>query len=185
MQERGRVVGVDRSLGFIANFAFAVVVVGSSGLAHGQVCGDPTGDGNFTAADALDVLRTALGLSSCDPCLCDADSSGAIVAADALLVLQSALGGSDDLACPPCVTTTTTTEPPKVACGDPRADAPACDGYCGVNGQMCVESPPGSGACQCIFGATCGGAAGPPICSCGCDALWVCKDIGGICRCVF
>jgi hypothetical protein len=160
-------------------------VVATALSAAGQECGDPTDDEKTTAADALYALRAATALEECDPCVCDADDSGEVVTSDALLLLSLATGADVDLECPSCVTTTTTLEPFRVPCGDPREDAPACDGYCGVQGQMCVEYPPGSGDCQCIFGSTCGSAEGPPVCAGACDPLWVCRDVGGTCRCVF
>lgn len=155
-------------------------------------CADPTGDSQVLATDALVVLRAAVALEPCDLCVCDVDGSGAVMAVDALTVLVSATGGDVTLNCPPCSTTTTTTTtststttvPSSVMCGDPGAIAPACDGYCGVNGQGCRESPAGSGQCQCIFGLSCGSAGGPPNCNGSCPALKTCRDQGGLCRCV-
>jgi len=130
---------------------------------------------------------TALGLDSCEDCFCDVDSSGVIVTTDALTALKFAVGDPVDLDCPSCPTTTTTTTVPLIlGCGDPRAGAPACDAYCDVDGQMCVESPAGSGNCQCIFTPIpCGGAAGPPVCSGSCPKTRVCRQIANTCECAF
>jgi hypothetical protein len=48
------------------------------------------------------VLRAAVGLLSCDLCVCDANGSGDLRTVDALLVLRAALGLPVTLACPPC-----------------------------------------------------------------------------------
>jgi hypothetical protein len=173
--------------GLVARVVLALLLVGvtAAAAAPKPICGDANGDRTRTAADALEILRVALDLSECEPCLCDVDGSGNVVTADALSVLALAVGGNIDLDCPSCVTTTTSTVPEKLPCGDPRAGAPACDGYCGVNNQMCVESPPGSGNCQCIFGPACGVAAGAPVCAGACPALWICEAQGNTCHCVF
>jgi hypothetical protein len=58
-------------------------------------CGDPNGDGNASASDALFVLGAAVGLQTCDACVCnvDASSGGApISSGDALRVLRAAVG---------------------------------------------------------------------------------------------
>jgi hypothetical protein len=65
-------------------------------------CGDPNGaPGAITSFDALAVLRTAVGLDPCKPCICDTDQSGGVFANDALLVLRKAVGLSIILDCPP------------------------------------------------------------------------------------
>jgi hypothetical protein len=167
----------------------ALFLLGAGTAAAGgkQKCGDATGDGKITAPDGLGILRTALGLDSCEDCFCDVDSSGVIVTTDALTALKFSVGDAVDLDCPSCPTTTTTTTVPLIlGCGDPRAGAPACDGYCNVDGQMCVESPAGSGNCQCIFTPIpCGGAAGPPVCSGSCPKTRVCRQIATTCECAF
>jgi exonuclease III len=55
-----------------------------------------------TASDALFILGAAVGIQTCDVCVCDADGSGGVVATDALLTLQSAVGLPVTLQCPPC-----------------------------------------------------------------------------------
>lgn len=67
-----------------------------------SVCGDKNGDEAVTATDALGVLRTAVGLDSCELCVCDVDGSGAVAASDALAVLRVAVGQPVPLDCPAC-----------------------------------------------------------------------------------
>jgi hypothetical protein len=63
-------------------------------------CGDPTGDGEVTATDALFTLNAAVGLVSCDLAYCDVNDSGAVSAPDALAILNFAIGLAVELACP-------------------------------------------------------------------------------------
>ncbi|MFP6626092.1 MAG: dockerin type I domain-containing protein, partial [Deltaproteobacteria bacterium] len=56
------------------------------------LCGDVDGNGQVTAGDALDVLKAAVGLSSCEGRACDANGDGKLTPADALAVLKTALG---------------------------------------------------------------------------------------------
>ncbi len=68
-------------------------------------CGDADDSGSVTATDALFILRTSVGASSCDDCVCDVDSSGGgtpTTATDALRVLQKGVGLPGELVCPPC-----------------------------------------------------------------------------------
>ena len=68
-------------------------------------CGDPDGDGASLATDALFVLSAAVGVRSCDACLCNVDSSvtPAVSGADALRILRYAVGvGAIPLLCPAC-----------------------------------------------------------------------------------
>jgi hypothetical protein len=67
-----------------------------------RMCGQPVtaAIGPPTAADALAVLKSAVGTFECLPCLCDVDSSAAITVADALLVLKRAVGAAAALECP-------------------------------------------------------------------------------------
>jgi len=66
----------------------------------GGLCGDVSGDGKITAADALAVLRTAVGLGVCAEQVCDFNGSGTITASDALAVLQVAVGLPSTPKCP-------------------------------------------------------------------------------------
>lgn len=69
-------------------------------------CGDPDGDGESRASDALFVLAAAVGTHDCDACVCDVDASGGgtpVSGVDALRVLSAAIGiESVPLECPPC-----------------------------------------------------------------------------------
>jgi len=56
----------------------------------------------LSASDALHVLNSAVGVSSCDLCVCDVNGSGAITAGDALAVLIAAVGTPVALVCPFC-----------------------------------------------------------------------------------
>jgi len=63
--------------------------------AHAVVCGDANDDSRVTAADALVVLKTAVGAADCtqlDTCICNVDSTGNITATDALMALKNAVG---------------------------------------------------------------------------------------------
>lgn len=55
------------------------------------------------AADALGILRSAVGSIPCELCVCDVDNSGAIRAADALRVLRVAVGQTLTVSCPACL----------------------------------------------------------------------------------
>lgn len=69
----------------------------------GPQCGDPLSPhGRIGASDALYALSAAVGLSACEACICDVDSSTSVVATDALLVLERAVGLPVELACPVC-----------------------------------------------------------------------------------
>jgi cysteine-rich repeat protein len=75
-------------------------------------CGDPTEDGEITAADALATLQAAVGLTVCDVSRCDTNGDGQVTALDALRLLQYAVGLDVVLNCevvPPTSTSTTTT----------------------------------------------------------------------------
>jgi len=67
------------------------------------VCGDPAeARGSITASDALFMLQAAVGLTTCELCVCDVDGSGAVTATDALFTLNAAVGQPTSLACPAC-----------------------------------------------------------------------------------
>jgi len=65
-------------------------------------CGDPTADYRFTVSDALYILRSGVGLESCDVCVCDTDGSGKVSATDALVALKIAVGQPLTLSCGLC-----------------------------------------------------------------------------------
>jgi hypothetical protein len=66
------------------------------------VCGDYNGNGIMQIADALGVLRTAVGLVQCPSCVCDIDGNGNNSIADALLALRLAVGLNVSTNCSPC-----------------------------------------------------------------------------------
>jgi len=66
------------------------------------LCGDTNRDLDVTASDALFSLTVAVGLESCDSCICDADGSGGVTAVDALMILKNAVGLGLPTSCPPC-----------------------------------------------------------------------------------
>jgi cysteine-rich repeat protein len=69
------------------------------------LCGDPDDSGTIRSSDALFILRTAVGTSTCDACVCNVDSSTgttAVTASDSLRVLSKAVGGAVELLCPVC-----------------------------------------------------------------------------------
>jgi hypothetical protein len=55
-----------------------------------------------TATDALAILQAAVGLMSCELCVCDVNGSSTLSASDALVTLQYSVGQSASLLCPPC-----------------------------------------------------------------------------------
>jgi hypothetical protein len=55
-----------------------------------------------TATDALFALQAAVGLISCELCVCDVNNSTAITASDALAILAAAVGQAITLTCPDC-----------------------------------------------------------------------------------
>ena len=64
-------------------------------------CGDAAAEfGAVTATDAIYILRAAIGLGTCDACVCDVDDTGAITTTDALRTLQHAVGLDIPLQCP-------------------------------------------------------------------------------------
>lgn len=87
------------------------VTTTSTTMPSGQACGDPVVDaGSFdplraaiiTASDALFILNAAVGLQSCEPCICDVTGEGSVTASDALRLLSAAVGIDVTLDCPPC-----------------------------------------------------------------------------------
>lgn len=73
-------------------------------------CGQPLSTGAIpSASDALFVLRTAVGVDTCDLEVCDVDSSCRVTASDALRILRAAVGQGVTLNCSGCGPSTTTT----------------------------------------------------------------------------
>ena len=95
--------GTNDYLSSTASAAFLVAGEGTTTTTlPGGDCADPDGSGTVTAADALFVLRAAVGSLTCPACVCDADGSGATTAGDALRVLRVAVGLDEPLNCPAC-----------------------------------------------------------------------------------
>lgn len=91
----------------ICTLAFVAVTSTPAASAQAQVCGAPvTSRTRPTTADALEVLRAAVGLSTCPLCVCDVDGNGRLNTADALSVLAAVIFGPDltpqPLRCPEC-----------------------------------------------------------------------------------
>lgn len=95
--------GTDDLLPSTGSVAFTVAGEGTTTTTlPAGTCADPDENGNVTAADALFVLRAAVGSLTCPACVCDADGSGATTASDALRVLRVAVGLDEPLDCPAC-----------------------------------------------------------------------------------
>ncbi|HXC51553.1 MAG TPA: dockerin type I domain-containing protein [Candidatus Limnocylindrales bacterium] len=62
-------------------------------------CGDANGDASVTASDALQILKSAVGVGSCPLNRCDVNADHKISAIDALLVLKTAVGAQVDMHC--------------------------------------------------------------------------------------
>ncbi len=95
-------IGQDGDAGGVYAQRFAGLAVTTTTTLPPPGCGDPSGDGNVTAGDALLVLQAAVGAGVCLPCICDVNDVGGITSTDALLVLQAAVGQPVTLTCPPC-----------------------------------------------------------------------------------
>lgn len=67
-----------------------------------QLCADVDDNGAVTAADALMILKAAVGGPECDEagCICDVDGNGKRTAADALAALKIAVGLPVPTLCP-------------------------------------------------------------------------------------
>jgi len=97
----------------LSNDAWDVVGQGFCWLANSatRVCGNVSCSGDdsgpesalsITAGDAMITLKVAVGIGTCEPCRCDADSSGSATASDALRILRAAVSLPVQLDCPPC-----------------------------------------------------------------------------------
>jgi hypothetical protein len=92
---------------FVGFFLSSVLLVAPPGALRSMAaqgdCGQPVSTSSAPqASDALAVLRTAVGSSTCGVCVCDVDRSGAVGAADALRTLRRAVGQSVELRCVSC-----------------------------------------------------------------------------------
>lgn len=66
----------------------------------GVLCGDANDDGEVTASDALQALRTAVELDECGLVRCDYDGNGSVTSIDALAILRRAVGQALPPLCP-------------------------------------------------------------------------------------
>jgi hypothetical protein len=94
---------------FAQRFQFSdAVPTTTTTLASQGDCADPvplragSSAGVTTATDALFVLRAAVGIGTCELCICDINGSGSITATDALATLNRAVDQPVELLCPPC-----------------------------------------------------------------------------------
>lgn len=119
-----------------------------------EPCGQPrsggTRDGLPRVVDALHVLNAAVGVASCDPCVCDIDSSGATDAGDAGSLLRGAVGLPLERTCVPCLGSPTITEDRCLSAIWPAPRLGICDdvlGYLPI-GEIC-QPWQGCSACAC------------------------------------
>jgi len=93
--------------GFTAIFTAALVLLMMVVADPVQAgCGDFNEDGAVSATDALGILISAVGVSTCPKARCDIDDNGSVAATDALRVLQKATGQSIAMTCPGVAVTT-------------------------------------------------------------------------------
>lgn len=111
-------------------------------------CGQPVSNGSQpSTTDALYVLRTGVGQTTCLPCVCDVNDSGEILVSDALVTLNVAVGLPVMLACPPCdSTTTTSTTTSTTLAGCPAANG--LDGALFNEKYSCEETSGGPKYCS-------------------------------------
>lgn len=63
-------------------------------------CGDPNGDGQVTAGDALWILRAAVGEVECEAAICDVVGDNGVKSSDSLWCLRRAVGEDVAFECP-------------------------------------------------------------------------------------
>jgi hypothetical protein len=68
--------------------------------ATAQACGDANNDKKISTADALVILRTAVGTGTCAAAICNVNGLGGVTTGDALIVLRKAVGQNVVFACP-------------------------------------------------------------------------------------
>jgi hypothetical protein len=97
--------GAALACALATGFASATVTLAANGD-----CGQPVTNGSGpTAVDCSAVLKSAVGSSVCELCVCDVNGSNSLNTTDALVCLKIAVGQNVDLDCPPCGDLTTTT----------------------------------------------------------------------------
>jgi hypothetical protein len=77
--------------------------LGATTAASARVCGDADGNSRVNVTDGVQVLRSAVGLSSscaANPALCDVDGSGTTTVSDGVNVLRKSAGLAIADACP-------------------------------------------------------------------------------------
>lgn len=156
----------QRSSSSAALLAASLALAASASPAAQGDCGQPVSKGAApNAADALAVLRAAVGQFACALWICDVDNSGAIKAVDALRVLRKAVGIPTTLTCPPEPVTTTSTSTTTTAPGS-GLQCTASDGEltfktatsetsAPLHGDLkldCADPAQGGGACTCSLG---------------------------------
>lgn len=96
----------------IHGFSIAVLVTllaSQAWAARGDCCQPISNGAGPAVSDCLHILRTAVGLSTCEPaCICAPRGTLPTLAGDALTCLLVAVGRSSQLECP-CLATSTTT----------------------------------------------------------------------------
>jgi hypothetical protein len=122
-------------------------------------CGQPTTDGpSPVATDALFVLGAAVGIQTCDLCVCDVTDDGATTATDALTVLASVVGQMVSINCPSC-------GGGEGACFE--SQAPSCGGACEDPGVTCTVDPEDPSSCECLNACE---ASAAPTCGGSCES---------------
>lgn len=91
-----------RAVASAALLAFLALALPVVAAAEQGDCGQPLSAGPApTATDCLFILRSAVGVQTCDPvCLCDTNGAGGVSATDALVCLNVAVGKPVQLNCP-------------------------------------------------------------------------------------
>ena len=71
----------------------AALALALAAPAHGQLCGDPDGNGHMTLTDGVVILGAAAGLATaCTAETCDMDGNGGITLTDGVAALRGAAG---------------------------------------------------------------------------------------------
>jgi hypothetical protein len=94
----------------LAGALIAVLAFPAASPAAQGDCGQPVTSGPVpTAVDCSSMLRSALGISQCELCICDVNGNQSVNTTDSLVCLKAAVGQGVTLDCPPCGDVTTTT----------------------------------------------------------------------------
>jgi hypothetical protein len=109
---------------------FIFAPMGAMAAASARCALATSAQGPPKASDALGILRTAVGVRTCELCICDTDRSGKVTAPDALAALRFAVGQPVELRCAAC--------PVESTIGPAGGTIVADDGY------FEIEFPPGA-----------------------------------------